>query len=98
LTHRPDLPQIGCDFPLTGALTTHVDQPDKAALTVTVPEGDVHAFRNESGQPVSILMIFTPGAPRETYFEGLAEIGKSAHQPTEEEMAKFFIRHDSYFL
>lgn len=63
-----------------------------------MPEGGVHAFRNESGQPVSILMILTPGAPREAYFEGLAEIGKSGHQPTEEEMAKFFIRHDNYFL
>lgn len=58
----------------------------------------MHAFRNESGQPVSILMILIPGAPREAYFEGLVEIGKSGHQATEEEMAKFFIRHDNYFL
>lgn len=32
-----------------------------------VPEGGVHAFRNESGEPASMLILFTPGAPREDY-------------------------------
>ena len=27
-----------------------------------VPEGGVHAFRNESGQPASMLLHFAPGA------------------------------------
>jgi quercetin dioxygenase-like cupin family protein len=34
-----------------------------------VPEGGVHGFRNESGEPASMLLLFTPGAPREDYFE-----------------------------
>ena len=29
-----------------------------------VPHGGLHAFRNESGAPVSMLMLFVPGAPR----------------------------------
>ena len=59
-----------------------------------VPVGGLHAFHNESGQPVSMLMLFTPGAPREGYFEGLPEIGRLG----EDERRQFFIDHDSYFV
>lgn len=41
---------------------------------VRVPQGGIHGFRNESGEPASFLLLFTPGAPRESYFETLAEI------------------------
>ena len=37
-----------------------------------VPVGDVHGFRNESGEPAALL-LFTPGAPREDYFETLSD-------------------------
>lgn len=61
---------------------------------VHVPEGGIHAFRNESGEPASMLLQFAPGAPREGYFEGLLDLaGKS-----EEERAEFFLRHDTYWL
>ena len=33
-----------------------------------VPDGGIHAFRNESGEPASMLILFAPGAPREDYF------------------------------
>jgi mannose-6-phosphate isomerase-like protein (cupin superfamily) len=60
-----------------------------------VPEGGVHAFRNESGEPASMLILFAPGAPREGYFEGLIEgIGHLSEQ----ERAEFFIRHDTYWI
>jgi mannose-6-phosphate isomerase-like protein (cupin superfamily) len=60
-----------------------------------VPEGGVHAFRNESGEPASMLLLFAPGAPREGYFEGLVEgIGGLS----DEERAEFFIRHDTYWV
>lgn len=36
---------------------------------VYVPAGGIHAFRNESGEPASMLILFAPGAPREGYFE-----------------------------
>jgi mannose-6-phosphate isomerase-like protein (cupin superfamily) len=61
---------------------------------VHVPEGGVHAFRNESGEPASMLLHFAPGAPREGYFEGLVDLaGRS-----EEEKAEFFLRHDTFWL
>lgn len=59
-----------------------------------VPVGGLHAFRNESGEPVSMLMLFAPGAPREEYFEGVTELAGL----TEDERADFFVRHDSYFV
>jgi mannose-6-phosphate isomerase-like protein (cupin superfamily) len=62
-----------------------------------VPEGGLHGFRNESGEPASMLILFAPGAPREKYFEGLAEIGLSGNRPSAEEMAEFYVRHDTYW-
>ncbi|MGV9774976.1 cupin domain-containing protein [Streptosporangium sp. NPDC003464] len=59
-----------------------------------VPVGGLHAFRNESGEPASMLMLFAPGAPREGYFEGLAGLARLS----EEERAEFFVRHDSYWV
>ena len=63
-----------------------------------VPEGGVHGFRNESGEPASMLLLFAPGAPREGYFEGLAEWAVTGHQPTDEERAEVMLRHDTYWL
>ena len=37
-----------------------------------VPAGGIHGFRNSDG-PATMLLHFAPGAPREAYFEQLAE-------------------------
>lgn len=62
-----------------------------------VPEGGVHAFRNESGETASMLLMFSPGAPREDYFETLAEVALGRTM-TDDEMAEFFLRHDTFWL
>lgn len=59
-----------------------------------VPEGGIHAFRNESGKPASMLLLFAPGAPREDYFENLVELPNMS----EEEKSEFFLRHDTFWL
>jgi mannose-6-phosphate isomerase-like protein (cupin superfamily) len=59
-----------------------------------VPEGGIHGFRNESGQPASMLLLFAPGAPREGYFEGLADLA----QKSDVERAEFMDFHDTYWL
>ena len=59
-----------------------------------VPEGGVHGFRNESGEPASMLILFAPGAPREGYFEGLADL---VHK-SESERAEFMAFHDTYWV
>jgi mannose-6-phosphate isomerase-like protein (cupin superfamily) len=61
---------------------------------VHVPEGGIHGFRNESGQPASMLLHFAPGAPREGYFEGLPDLAKF----TDEERAAFFLHHDTFWV
>ena len=61
-----------------------------------LPPGGVHAFRNDSGAPASMLILFAPGPPREAYFRELAERIAAGHQGSDEERAAFLARHDQY--
>jgi mannose-6-phosphate isomerase-like protein (cupin superfamily) len=63
-----------------------------------VPEGGVHAFRNESGEAASMLILFSPGAPRESYFEGLVQMFASGRDVSREEYVAFCEQHDNYFV
>ena len=65
---------------------------------VYVPEGGLHGFRNESGQPASMLILFAPGAPREAYFEGLVELAEGRWQPSHEELQAFMVEHDNIYV
>ena len=62
-----------------------------------VPVGGIHGFKHEDDEPASMLLLFAPGAPREEYFETLAEIGRGRTM-TDEERAEFFLRHDNVWL
>ena len=62
-----------------------------------VPEGGIHAFRNESGEPASMLIHFAPGAPREGYFEGLARFAVEG-QPDKETLERFYAEHDNTWV
>ncbi|MDR3080032.1 MAG: cupin domain-containing protein [Streptomyces sp.] len=62
-----------------------------------VPPGGTHAFDNPEG-PASMLVLFAPGAPREAYFEELAEIVASGRQLSDEEWTDLFHRHDQYMV
>jgi mannose-6-phosphate isomerase-like protein (cupin superfamily) len=61
-----------------------------------VPEGGIHAFRNESGEPASMLILFAPGAPREDYFETLADAARREAMD-DDARAEFFVQHDTYW-
>lgn len=63
-----------------------------------VPEGGVHGFRNVSGAPVSMLILFAPGAPREDYFRELADIISTGRTLTPEEWTELYTRHDQYMV
>jgi mannose-6-phosphate isomerase-like protein (cupin superfamily) len=56
-----------------------------------VPQGGLHAFRNDSDAAAEMLLLFTPGAPREEYFERLGEVAEA-------DRAAFLDEHDSYFV
>ena len=59
-----------------------------------VPPGGVHAFRNPDG-PASMLMLFTPGAPRETYFQELADLDDARRaEMTADDWTALYARHD----
>ncbi|MEE1741734.1 cupin domain-containing protein [Streptomyces sp. BE147] len=60
---------------------------------VHVPQGGLHAFRNDADEPASMLLLFTPGAPREEYFEQVAE----AAEWSPEERTEFFVKHDTHW-
>jgi mannose-6-phosphate isomerase-like protein (cupin superfamily) len=62
-----------------------------------VPPGGIHGFRNESGEPASMLLHFAPGAPREGYFEGLLRMAEG-DKPTPEQYAEFMERHDNIWV
>ena len=62
-----------------------------------VPEGGIHAFKNESGEPASMLILFAPGAPREDYFETLADAARRDAMD-EQQWAAFYDRHDTYWV
>ncbi len=61
-----------------------------------VPEGGIHAFRNDSDQPATMLILFTPGIPRENYFRALADIAATGRTLTESEWTELFAQHDQY--
>ncbi|MGZ4457122.1 MAG: cupin domain-containing protein [Nocardioides sp.] len=63
-----------------------------------VPDGGLHGFRNESGEPASMLILFTPGAPREAYFEGLVALTEGRWSPSKEELEAFFVEHDNHYV
>ncbi|MER0246939.1 cupin domain-containing protein [Streptomyces sp. HSW2009] len=59
-----------------------------------VPVGGLHAFKNTTDEPLTMLMLFSPGAPREEYFERVAEVAQRGGQ----ELTDFRTRHDSFFV
>ena len=63
---------------------------------VHVPMGGLHGFRNESGEPASMLLHFAPGAPREPYFEGIAAWATGG-KPEGEALEEFYARHDNHW-
>jgi mannose-6-phosphate isomerase-like protein (cupin superfamily) len=63
-----------------------------------VPEGGVHAFRNRSDEPASMLILFSPGTPRERFFEATAEIRESGRKLSAEEWTALYAEHDQYMV
>ena len=45
-----------------------------------------------------MLLLFAPGAPRERYFEELAEIAWSGRQLSGGEWTELYARHDQYMV
>ncbi|PZS29333.1 MAG: cupin domain-containing protein [Pseudonocardiales bacterium] len=61
-----------------------------------VPAGGIHAFHNDADVAASMLILFAPGAPRERYFQELADNAATGRTLTEDEWTELFARHDQY--
>jgi mannose-6-phosphate isomerase-like protein (cupin superfamily) len=61
-----------------------------------VPRGGVHAFRNASDQPASMLILFAPGAPRENYFRETAQLAAAGRELSYDEWTELYTRHDQF--
>ena len=59
----------------------------------------MHGFR-AAGSDVGarFLILFTPGIPRERYFEGLVELYAGGRTPSTAEVDEFALRHDQLNL
>jgi quercetin dioxygenase-like cupin family protein len=87
-------------YVLTGAIEIYDGREWRACGPgdfVHVPIGGVHGFRNESGAPASMLIHFSPGAPREGYFEGNARFAVEGW-PDDETLARFYAEHDNVWV
>ncbi|MPQ98451.1 cupin domain-containing protein [Modestobacter sp. I12A-02628] len=71
----------------------------RAGDLVYVPRSGVHAFRS-AGPDVGarFLILFTPGAPREQYFEQLVELHAGGRTPSTAEIDELALRHDQLNL
>jgi quercetin dioxygenase-like cupin family protein len=61
-----------------------------------IPPNGIHAFRNESDAPVSMLIVFAPAPPRQAYFRELAERIASGIQYSNADRTAFMARHDQF--
>ena len=69
-----------------------------AGSTAFVPRGVHHGFSNLGPARARVLILFTPGAPREAYFEGLVEFAAGRLKPSHDELEAFFEEHDNIYV
>jgi mannose-6-phosphate isomerase-like protein (cupin superfamily) len=86
-------------FVLSGIVTLYDGATEHEAGPgdfLLVPKGGIHSFRNDHGS-ASMLILFTPGAPRESYFEMLAEVAAGGFTPSPEEWEAICKENDQFY-
>ena len=87
-------------FVLSGTVSLADGEREVAAGSgdyLYVPPGGLHGFANNTEEAASMLILFSPGAPREAYFEGLLEL-RRGKEMTQEELDAFFVAHDNIYV
>ncbi len=87
-------------FILSGVVTLGDGSKEVSARSgdyLYVPPGGLHSFKNHTDEPASMLLLFSPGAPREGYFEGLLELAEGKEM-SEQERNAFFVAHDNIYV
>jgi mannose-6-phosphate isomerase-like protein (cupin superfamily) len=62
---------------------------------VHVPAGGIHAFRNVSDAPASMIVIFAPGEAREEYFRELEDISNNGRKLSDAEWDAMYAKYDN---
>lgn len=84
-------------YVLEGEIVLHLDGSEHTARAgdfAYVPRYSHHGFTNRSDEPARMLILFTPGIPREDYFRELGELFQRDQPPTDEEIDTIALRHD----
>jgi quercetin dioxygenase-like cupin family protein len=63
-----------------------------------VPKGGIHAFKADSDEPASMLILFAPGKARERFFHEMEEIRSSGRELTDHQWTELYARHDQYMV
>jgi quercetin dioxygenase-like cupin family protein len=88
-------------YVVSGVLTLYAGdrwQPCGPGDFALASERGVHGFRNDSDEPATFLILFTPGIAREAFFAEMAELRRSGRTPTDAEMTAFYARHDQVMV
>ena len=88
-------------YVVSGELTLYAGdrwQSCRAGDFALAHERGVHGFRNDSDEPATFLILFTPGTAREAFFAETAELRRSGRTLDPEEMAAFYARHDQVMV
>lgn len=70
----------------------------EAGAFLYVPARGIHAFHNATDEAASMLILFSPAPPRETYFRALAEQAASGETLGADEMTAFLASHDQFMV
>jgi len=70
----------------------------KAGDFLYVPKSGIHAFKADSDEPSSMLILFAPGKARERFFREMEEIRISGRTLTEGQWTELYARNDQYMV
>jgi uncharacterized RmlC-like cupin family protein len=70
----------------------------KAGDFLYVPKSGIHAFKADSDEPSSMLILFAPGKARERFFREMEEIRTSGRELTDSQWTELYARHAQYMV
>ena len=80
--------------PHAGGPDAHIHRTD----FLYVPKSGIHAFKADSDEPSSMLILFAPGKARERFFREMEEIRASGRTLTDAQWTELYARHDQYMV
>lgn len=70
----------------------------KAGDFLYVPKSGIHAFKADSDERSSMLILFAPGNARERFFRAMEEIRTSGRDLSDSQWTELYAQHDQYMV